>query len=483
MSDPSSLVRSATMGGIAADHLPLPAPQVFVAATHGKAEHNTVKSSLIPFACWRANDLRFEFESSFVLPGIATEIGALKELIDRHTLTDEGGAARAQPALAVFGHADPTGNDEFNKSLSDRRAQAIYGMLTRKTNLWEDLYSHPLGGDRWEPNAIRLMQRTLGQAVSDKPAAGVRATLFRAYMDHVCTERDERGQPVLDNRGQASRLELKPTDFLGNGSDPGGKADFQGCGEFNPVLMFSAAENGELSRPERKADRDAQNASSRRVVVFLFRPGLRIDPAHWPCPRVKEGTQKCRTRFWSDSDRRRTFQENRREFKDTPDTFACRFYDRLSNNSPCERGLVTSEIRLYDLDGRFIPNAPFELEIGLRKPVSGTADDEGIVVVRDVEVPNRCLVRWGLRPEKGEVARLTFQLSLFLSIEKSNEEAEASQRLHNLGFTLGATLRGNVEAFQRQYRKRFGLTVTGDLTPETLAVLRSVHDTCEATLR
>ena len=75
---------------------------------------------------------------------------------------------------------------------------------------------------------------------------------------------------------------------------------------------------------------------NRRVLVLFFRPGTVIPPDKWPCPRASEGTGGCRKRFWSDGDTRRTFQEKRREFATVPDTFACRFYHRLVEASPCE---------------------------------------------------------------------------------------------------------------------------------------------------
>ena len=71
-------------------------------------------------------------------------------------------------------------------------------------------------------------------------------------------------------------------------------------------------------------------------MVFLFRPGTKVNPQRWPCPRAKEGVAGCRKRFWSDGEKRRSFQAARREFKDAQDTFACRFYQRLSDKSPCE---------------------------------------------------------------------------------------------------------------------------------------------------
>lgn len=375
--------------------------------------------------------MRFEFDSSFVKPEIATEIAALKELIDRHTLTDEQGKPQHKPALTVFGHADPTGNDDFNKALSGRRAIALYALLTRKVELWEQLHSNPLGNDKWNSKAIESMQMALGLPVA-RASVPPRPALFRAYMDHVCTIRDEDGQPIRDYTGQPIKLELKPTDFLANGADSRGKGDFQGCGEFNPILMFSAAENKEFSEPKKKELRDRDNAQNRRVVIFLFRPGVRIEPGAWPCPRATESPADCKKRFWSDAAKRRSFQEKRREFKNEQDTFACRFYDRLSNNSPCERGLTTFRIRLYEPSGKAIPRAPFTVQIGLRKPTSlANADETGVFAVQDLELPNRCIVKWGFPPSKqGEKPELNFTLNMFHSRKprrKSRSPTKAPQ--------------------------------------------------------
>jgi len=483
--NPDGTIRLASGGGIVAEHVPLPVQEALVAPTTAE-DHNTIKAALIPFACWRANDMRFEFESSFVLPEIQKEVGALKELIDRHTLTDDKGQPNHRPALTVFGHADPTGGDDFNKLLSGRRAQAIYAMLIRKVELWEDLYSNALGNDQWEPRAVRTMQGTLGQPISEKPSPAARKALFKAYMDHVCTIRDEEtGAPVPDDDGRPVQLVLKPTDFLASGADSGGKGDFQGCSEFNPILMFSQEENARFSQPKNKPERDLENASNRRVVIFLFRPGVRVNAAAWPCPRAKEGTAGCRKRFWSDAAKRRTFQEKRREFKDTRDTFACRFYDRLSSNSPCERGLVSFEIRLYDLMGRAIGQAPFELKVGLRQPIRGTASEEGNVIAQDLELPNRVVVDWGFPLEKDEKPDLVFNLDMFLTHENLSKEDEARQKLHNLGYPRTNKLDINVEAFQNDHGQlaKPPLNTDGKLDDRTLELIRDVHKSCEDDLR
>jgi hypothetical protein len=332
MSETGPEIHTLTDGGLTADHILTPLPPAHVAPTHAETEENTLKVSLVPLACWRADDLRFDFESSFVSPDISAEMQALKALFERHTLLDEHGTPSHKPALTVFGHADPTGDDDFNKNLSGRRAQVIYGLLIRDPDLWEDLHAHPLGNDKWGDSAIRTMLETTAPdhaATADQirahhQNAGLRKKLFLAYMDALC----------------GHDFKLQKDDFLASGADAKGKGDYQGCGEFNPVMMFSAAEQKEFSKPARKSDRDRENAINRRVVIFLFRPGVRVDIEAWPCPRVKEGGAGCKKRFWSDADQRRKFQAERRTVQADQDTFACRFYERLSNNSPCESLVV-----------------------------------------------------------------------------------------------------------------------------------------------
>src|SRR5262249_48086468 len=136
-------------------------------------KHNTYRMALIPLACWHIKDVRFDFDSSFVLPDAAEEMQMLSALRKEHP-----GAP-----LSVFGHADPVGTDKYNKELSGRRARAIYGMLVRRETMWEALFSHPhsMGGDVWGQSAIRKMQDTLG--LPHKPASSSldRALLFRTY--------------------------------------------------------------------------------------------------------------------------------------------------------------------------------------------------------------------------------------------------------------------------------------------------------------
>jgi len=62
MANTSGTIHRVTDGGIAADHIEVPLPPAIVAATHSGKEYNTLKQSIIPFACWRAHDMRFAFD-------------------------------------------------------------------------------------------------------------------------------------------------------------------------------------------------------------------------------------------------------------------------------------------------------------------------------------------------------------------------------------------------------------------------------------
>lgn len=370
-----------TGGGVAAEHRPLRSDSTAsVAPVLDGSAFNAIRSRLVPFACWRAHDLRFEFGSSFVLPGMADELGALKALIDRHTEPAPGGPNK--PALTVFGHADPSGDDAFNRSLGGRRAQAVYALLTRRTDLWEQLYASPLGEDNWEPKAIHRIQATLGLPPKSHPPAAERKALYLAYMDRLCS----RNSPEAP-------FKLEASDFLGEGADAGGKADYQSCGEFNPALVFSRQEQAAYASPQRKAERDQDNAPNRRVLIFLFRPGVRVAPSAWPCPRNREGAESCRKRFWSDGEKRRSPAEERREYRDTGDTFACRFYDRLSQRSPCERpppaGMGWLAVRVFfharPMRGLLVDFTPFDPkgQSSALRTQSAVTDDDGFAALPD----------------------------------------------------------------------------------------------------
>jgi outer membrane protein OmpA-like peptidoglycan-associated protein len=119
----TELTRAISDGGIAAKHPIVPDVAALVGPATGN-QHNKVKAGIIPVACWRLEDVRFEFDSSFVVPEIEPELKILALLVKDHPPTSKSEGKPGFP-LSVFGHADPTGNDDYNKQLSGRRATAI----------------------------------------------------------------------------------------------------------------------------------------------------------------------------------------------------------------------------------------------------------------------------------------------------------------------------------------------------------------------
>jgi hypothetical protein len=269
---------------------------------------NVLSVDLLPVACLQLRDVLFEFDSSFPRPTLASMLKEIPPL--REKRKNSKGQA---PLLSIFGHADPTGDDSYNKQLSGRRATAIYAVLTHDTKLWESLYDAPFGGDDWKTKNVTASMRTALGEPSSKP----HKAMVPAYLALLFP------------------TPLQKTDFLGQGADPKGKADYQGCSEFNPLLLLSTKESQTLP----KAERDEENARNRRVVIFMYRAGMKINPKLWPCPTVAQGTADCVKRFFGPpktGELRRKPGGERREFEKTRDTFACRFYDRNARLSPCE---------------------------------------------------------------------------------------------------------------------------------------------------
>ncbi|MCI0329968.1 MAG: peptidoglycan-binding protein [candidate division Zixibacteria bacterium] len=381
-----------TEGAVAAEQ-GAPEPISILAAPSTSNEFNTIGERLIPKGCFRMEDVRFEFDSSFIKPDVAADMPALADLIEKHTVKQVGSPPEdVPPPLSIFGHADPVGKDDYNKQLSGRRATAVYAMLVRDVDLWEELFTKPLGRDDWGNRSIQTMLAAVGHPPGEDDKAAIksfqqekgltadgvagpktRKALYRAYMDFLC----------------GPRLELdKEKNFLARNQDAKGKGDYQGCSEFNPVLVFSQEEQKKFDNDKDKTERDKENAPNRRVMILLFAPGRRVNPKVWPCPRVKEGTAECKARFFPDAEQRRSPQENRRVFADTEDTFACRFYQMISDDSPCERGVLAANCHfsfvLHDKEGSLLSDEPFTLRDGEVELVRSRTDGSGILEFGDV---------------------------------------------------------------------------------------------------
>jgi hypothetical protein len=335
---------------------------LLVAPTVDGKLSNAIRQGLTPVACFTVTAPGFDFDSSLLLPAMAQEFIKLGGLLGKFP----------EHPLSVFGHADPTGSDEYNKELAGRRTLSVYGLLTHQVPIWEQLFTSgsKAKGDEWTQRHLLVMLSALKSPATGEPyfsgapttsktnasdaafrafqtdnglkvdgIAGpqTRSKLFELYMEHLAPK----------SEGESPPFPVPPERFLGKGADPDGKADYQSCSEFNPSLVLSKDELKTLSED----DRNQENAANRRVVIYFFERDTVVDVAKWPCPTVKEPTAGCRKRFWSDGEKRRAASEVRRSFDTTPDTFACRFYQRFAGGSPCERptGLTLFMEIFFDL--------------------------------------------------------------------------------------------------------------------------------------
>jgi hypothetical protein len=267
---------------------------------------------------------------------------------------------------------------------------------------------------------------------------------------------------------------LDPTkDFLARGADQGGKGDYQGCGELNPVLVFSKSENERLNQEENRAERNSENAPNRRVVVFLYRPGSEVLPSKWPCPPARAGDAACQRRLWSDSAERRHLQDRRRVYEQTHDTFTCRFYDRMAGDSPCERALAMLRVRLHDCFGVKMPNVHYALDyVGKHK--TGRADANGFINETLDPGTETCTVSWD--PEDSDTSQDTafrYGMELFVNLLDFDSDKGIERRLHNLGYPVDeADLAVKLRAFQAHHE----LDITGELDDATKDHLRQIYE-------
>lgn len=484
-------LHNSSEGGVAGKLEPA-GPFEVVAGPSTSDEFNTARLRLVPVACFRVDDIRFAFGSSFVTSDsadekndIRAELKILVELLKEHT----------EAPLSVFGHADPIGNDDFNKQLSGRRATVVYALLISSTEpdsaikLWQRVAKE----ENWGANERQQMQGMTGL-----PAGTPDSDLFKAYMGKLTP----------------AGLTLGKQNFLAQGADAQGKGDFQGCSEFNPDLIFSTKKNNEFEKAQDKTPRNDANSPNRRVMVLLFQKGNKVEPAQWPCPRATEGPGGCRARFWSDGDSRRSkrLPDKDRTFDETKDTFACRFYHRLTTSSPCESPLRVVKIRLFDPQGRPLPFAPCLItETGKEPqparatgapasppPSSGVVEtQDALITVRVLKLPATVNLKWS-RPKAGEGARsplpqvftdrenevngykYEFDMDVTIDIPDADSEAASKLRLKNLAYVEFPADPDNIRAFQKDYKPRFAEIVEdGTLNQPTIDAIKTTHESAD----
>jgi hypothetical protein len=249
---------------------------------------------------------------------------------------------------------------------------------------------------------------------------------------------------------------MQPTDFLGGASaGPGDlpKMSLQGCSRFNPIVLLTSDEmNG-----DDQATRNADDAPNRRVLVFFFAKGTTLDAGNWPCPKVKETCDACKSAFWSDADQRRANGDGRREYKTTQNTMACRFYDRFARRSPCEGMARTLRVRLFDKYCNPMDSVGYEATIG-PETHAGTAA-ASYAIIPAVVTPATVHLRWSpVQDQSTGQTHYEYEMDVYVDFTVDDANEVAARKLHNLGYSADA-LADNVRSFQRDS----GLQQTGKL--------------------
>jgi peptidoglycan hydrolase-like protein with peptidoglycan-binding domain len=476
----------------------MPRRALNVAPTDGSTKFNTIRIPLIPVACWRLEDPAFDFDSSFVsakfrgemVPTDPTQVNAEDDGLaytsgqPASPLTTLSGIVSQNQGCpaAIFGHCDPAGTDALNKTLGDRRAIAIYALVTRQPDLWAYLYDNPQVGDKWDlrmvqamlhkildangqpylasdptgtrdadtEDAVKRFQADAGLSADGAPGSTTRKALFGAYMDWLCTPTSP-AAPSADTSTQPARFQMQPTDFLGGvGAQHGDlpKMSLQSCGKFNPILLLTTDEMGgeDTTDGVSKMQRNIDDAPNRRVIMYLFPQRTKVDSAHWPCPKVKEPNDACKSQFWPDGDARRKNGDAARYYDKTRDTMACRFYDRFARRSPCERQFCL-RIWLQDRDRQRMPNAPYRLRVGDQIRI-GNADEDGLVVEYVSGRPACCTIDYGEFPSDASDAtlyRYARELRLF-----SESADELDRDFYNLAY-WGHSIEASMTSFKNDY--------------------------------
>jgi hypothetical protein len=454
VSNNQGAIHSATTGGVVGTH-PASSLQPFPVGSATGNESNLIRFWPRPLVCWKVEDVRFAFDSSFVTFNTDPKTHPEDTTSDPLALPFTFGDIRDELKLlasqiqqnpgcplAVWGHADPVGPavdpDGYNKALSGRRATSIYALLISATEpstaaaLWQAIAVNP--NEHWGSQQMQIMQQATGL-----PNGTPMNSLIRSYIPKLIPP-------------EYSALQIGPSNFLAQGADSKGKGDYQGCSSFNPLIIFSQEKEDSFANatndPAVYEARNLANAPNRRVMVLLFQKGSKVDPNKWPCPRASDDKSGCIKRFWSDGDTRRftRLPAQDRKYSDSKDTFACRFYDRLMNTSSCYQELVPLTIRLINVDDEIFKNQVYNMVVG-SQTFSGQTSEEGII---NVLVPATATAGTLKLPKPNWT--VNFQLQ---PLEASSDAAGAQARLNNLGYFASRDLNDNLDDQTQRSLDRF----------------------------
>ncbi len=198
----------------------------------------------------------FPHDSAFPLPGTLCIAWSTRPGRSCFAHSDTRGSATVDFAFQVFGHTSASGDDEGNKTLSERRARAGLALLRSDG----DLLAAVAQEDGWGLQHAQAMLRTL--TVNPGPCDGDLGTLTEAAMLEFVSRyhrnvfhRTAPGPPkypdLPDDAGWGDAMMLAIIDAFaaahGAGVEGSSIVRHAGCSEFNPLASDSPGHNRRLS--------------------------------------------------------------------------------------------------------------------------------------------------------------------------------------------------------------------------------------------
>jgi hypothetical protein len=123
----------------------------------------------------------------------------------------------------------------------------------------------------------------------------------------------------------------------------------------------------------------------------------------------------------------------------------------------------TALVRLYDGNGRTLPNTRFAASVEGEVVTEGTSDDEGVAIITGLRGTDVCELRWGINA----TGPLHFRRDLVVDPRKSTTRTH----LRNLGFDDTDDERGQIGNVQTE----FGIAESGP-AKDVATFLRNWHD-------
>lgn len=177
----------------------------------------------------------FAFDASFPTPSVASLIKAAHELLD----------STPEASVGIFGHADKSGSEEYNKTLSDARAELVFSLLTGDF----ERFASKARDEDWAPEHYQVMLRALGNnpgAIDGQvgPQTKQAVAAFRHDYNLDLFHDDGRRARACPDLPEGDALDDATKDALVDAyhAELSGDLDparfvgpkFSGCGEFNP---------------------------------------------------------------------------------------------------------------------------------------------------------------------------------------------------------------------------------------------------------